>query len=67
MENPIVCALDRSGTLRYNALKQKLPGITNTMLAKRCASLKPTGSFTAGNIPKYRRGWNIRSMKRPLS
>lgn len=34
---PILCALNQDGNLRYNELKRKINGITNTMLA---ASLK---------------------------
>ncbi len=49
---PIMCALDRSGTLRYNALKQKLPGITNTMLAKTLRELEADGLVHRRQYPE---------------
>ncbi|MDR2487752.1 MAG: helix-turn-helix transcriptional regulator [Clostridiales Family XIII bacterium] len=39
----ILCALYQDGTTRYNALKRKLEGITNTMLASSLKDLECDG------------------------
>lgn len=49
---PIICALDRGGTLRYNAIRQKLPGITNTMLAKSLRELEADGLLQRTQYPE---------------
>jgi DNA-binding HxlR family transcriptional regulator len=40
---PVLCALHQDGTTRYNALKQKIRGITNTMLASALKELEADG------------------------
>ena len=40
---PILCALHREGTTRYNELKRKIRGITNTMLASSLKELEEDG------------------------
>lgn len=40
---PILCALQKDGTTRYNELKQKVRGITNTMLASSLRELEEDG------------------------
>ena len=42
----ILCALHQDGTCRYNALKRKLRGITNTMLAGALKELEENGLVT---------------------
>ena len=39
----VVCALHNDGPLRYNALKRKIHGITNTMLASALKDLCEAG------------------------
>lgn len=39
----ILCALHRDGTTRYNELKRKIYGITNTMLASSLKELEEHG------------------------
>ena len=39
----IVCALTNAGSLRYNALRQKLDGISNTVLATSLRELEADG------------------------
>jgi len=39
----ILCALLQDGTTRYNALKRKIDGITNTMLASSLKELEQDG------------------------
>ena len=39
----ILCALFQDGTTRYNQLKRKLQGITNTMLASSLRALEQDG------------------------
>jgi DNA-binding HxlR family transcriptional regulator len=39
----IICALHRDGTARYNELKRKIRGITNTMLASALKELEERG------------------------
>jgi DNA-binding HxlR family transcriptional regulator len=39
----ILCALHRGGTTRYNELKRKMHGITNTMLASVLKELEEHG------------------------
>ncbi|MDR1149318.1 MAG: helix-turn-helix transcriptional regulator [Spirochaetaceae bacterium] len=40
---PILCALHRDGSTRYNELKRKIYGITNTMLASALKELEEHG------------------------
>jgi DNA-binding HxlR family transcriptional regulator len=40
---PIICALHHDGTTRYNELKRKIRGITNTMLASALKELEEYG------------------------
>jgi len=40
---PILCALSQDGTSRYNELKRKVRGITNTMLASSLKELEEDG------------------------
>lgn len=40
---PILCALHQDGTARYNELKRKIRGITNTMLASSLKELEEYG------------------------
>jgi len=40
---PILCALQQDGTTRYNELKHKIAGITNTMLASSLKELEEDG------------------------
>lgn len=39
----IICALNSAGTLRYNALKKKLDGVSNTVLASSLRELEADG------------------------
>ena len=39
----ILCALNQDGTTRYNELKRKIKGITNTMLASSLKELEKDG------------------------
>lgn len=43
---PILCALAVDGSTRYNDLKRKLGGISNTMLAKSLKELEDDGLVT---------------------
>ncbi|RJE48945.1 HxlR family transcriptional regulator [Dehalobacter sp. MCB1] len=40
---PILCALNQDGITRYNELKRKIRGITNTMLASSLKELEEDG------------------------
>jgi DNA-binding HxlR family transcriptional regulator len=40
---PILCALHQDGTTRYNELKRKIKGVTNTMLASSLKELEEDG------------------------
>lgn len=40
---PIICALKQDGPTRYNDLKRKVSGITNTMLASSLKELESCG------------------------
>lgn len=40
---PILCSLYQDGTTRYNSLRRKLKGITNTMLASSLKELENDG------------------------
>jgi DNA-binding HxlR family transcriptional regulator len=40
---PILCALYSDGTTRYNELRRKIKGITNTMLASSLKELEEDG------------------------
>ena len=42
----ILCALNKDGTTRYNELKRKIKGITNTMLASSLKELEEAGLVT---------------------
>ncbi|MCM1084539.1 MAG: helix-turn-helix transcriptional regulator [Clostridium sp.] len=39
----ILCSLSSSGSIRYNDLKRKIKGISNTMLAKSLKELEENG------------------------
>jgi DNA-binding HxlR family transcriptional regulator len=39
----IICSLHRDGTMRYNELKRKIRGITNTMLASALKEMEERG------------------------
>ena len=39
----IICALNSSGPLRYNALKKRLDGVSNTVLASALRELESDG------------------------
>ena len=39
----IICALNNQGTLRYNQLRKKLDGISNTVLANSLKELEEAG------------------------
>jgi DNA-binding HxlR family transcriptional regulator len=43
---PIICALHQDGTTRYNELKRKIRGITNTTLASALKELEECGLVT---------------------
>ena len=43
---PILCSLAMDGSTRYNDLKRKLGGISNTMLAKSLKELEEDGLVT---------------------
>lgn len=43
---PILCALYQDGTTRYNELRRKISGITNTMLASSLRDLEQEGLIT---------------------
>ena len=40
---PIICILEREGSVRYNSLKRKLSGITNMMLSQSLKELEENG------------------------
>ena len=40
---PILCCLHNEGAMRYNALKRRISGITNTMLASALRELEESG------------------------
>jgi DNA-binding HxlR family transcriptional regulator len=40
---PILCALHQDGATRYNALRRKISGITNTMLSSSLKELEDDG------------------------
>lgn len=40
---PILCSLHQDGTTRYNELRRKIKGITNTMLASSLKELEEDG------------------------
>ena len=39
----IICALNNSGPIRYNQLKKKMDGVSNTVLAKALKELEEDG------------------------
>lgn len=39
----ILCALNNKGTLRYNELKRKMPGVSNTVLASSLKAMEDAG------------------------
>jgi DNA-binding HxlR family transcriptional regulator len=43
---PILCSLNMDGTTRYNDLKRKVRGITNTVLASSLRELEEAGLVT---------------------
>ena len=43
---PILCALHQNGPTRYNDLRRKIRGITNTMLASSLKELEGAGLIT---------------------
>jgi DNA-binding HxlR family transcriptional regulator len=43
---PVICALHQDGATRYNELKRKIRGITNTMLASVLKELEECGLIT---------------------
>jgi DNA-binding HxlR family transcriptional regulator len=49
---PILCSLDRDGTTRYNELKRKIRGITNTMLANALKELEESGLVRRKQYPE---------------
>ena len=49
---PILCALYQDGTTRYNALRRKLNGITNTMLASSLRELENDGLICRKQYPE---------------
>lgn len=42
----IICSLNNGGSIRYNHLKQRLDGISNTVLAKALKELEECGLVT---------------------
>jgi DNA-binding HxlR family transcriptional regulator len=48
----ILCALRQDGTSRYNELKRKIRGITNTMLAGALKELEENGLVTRTQFPE---------------
>lgn len=49
---PILCALRQEGPTRYNALKRKISGITNTMLASSLKELERAGLVRRVQYPE---------------
>lgn len=49
---PILCALKNNGPTRYNDLKRKVSGITNTMLASSLKELEAAGLLTRTQYPQ---------------
>ncbi|MDR2393861.1 MAG: helix-turn-helix transcriptional regulator [Treponema sp.] len=49
---PILCALHQDGTTRYNELKRKIQGITNTMLASSLKELEARGLIQRTQYPE---------------
>ncbi|MDR0722173.1 MAG: helix-turn-helix transcriptional regulator [Treponema sp.] len=49
---PILCALHQDGTTRYNELKRKMRGITNTMLASSLKELEACGLIQRTQYPE---------------
>ncbi|MCC8141315.1 MAG: helix-turn-helix transcriptional regulator [Lachnospiraceae bacterium] len=43
---PIICSLSNDGATRYNEIKRKMNGISNTMLAKSLKELEEDGLIT---------------------
>ncbi len=43
---PILCSLSADGPTRYNTLKRKISGVSNTMLAKSLKELEDDGLIT---------------------
>ena len=56
----ILCSLNSGGTMRYNALKRRVAGISNTVLAAALRELEAGGK----NIWRCPSGWNIPSPRR---
>lgn len=49
---PIIWALNRSGTLRYNELKRQLPGVTSMMLTQVLKDLETYGIVRRTQYPE---------------
>jgi DNA-binding HxlR family transcriptional regulator len=49
---PILCALQLDGVTRYNDLKRKIRGITNTMLASSLKELEEAGLVSRTQYPE---------------
>jgi DNA-binding HxlR family transcriptional regulator len=49
---PVLCSLHRDGTSRYNELKRKIRGITNTMLASTLKELEECGLIRRTQYPE---------------
>jgi DNA-binding HxlR family transcriptional regulator len=49
---PILCSLYQDGATRYNELKRKIGGITNTALASALKELEETGLVTRTQYPE---------------
>ncbi len=49
---PIIWALNRSGTLRYNELKRRLPGVTSMMLTQVLKDLETYGIVRRTQYPE---------------
>lgn len=49
---PILCALSQDGTTRYNELRRKIKGITNTMLASSLRELEEDGLIDRKQYPE---------------
>ena len=52
---PILCALAVDGSTRYNDLKRKLGGISNTMLAKSLKEMEDDGLMMVSEDGEFRK------------
>ena len=48
----IICSIDEAGVMRYNELKHKVTGITNTMLANSLRELERDGMVIRRQYPE---------------